>query len=91
MLLTTQNIDLKISKELRRKIDIACSFAGAKYKLRNGYVSHIKETNIGFVTPHILEVNNNVFLIFDNSRFIYVNGFNKKILFNDLTKYIKNN
>jgi len=90
-LLTTQVMDLKISKELRRKIDLACRFANAKYKLTNGYVSGIRETNIGFVTPHILEVNDNVFLIFNNSKYIYVNGYNKKILFNDLTKYIKNN
>ena len=90
MLLTTQVMDLKISKKSRRKIDIACKFAGAKYTLRCGYVNRIKECNLGFVTPHILEVNDNIFLIFENSKYIYVNGYNKKIRFNDLTKFIKN-
>ena len=43
-------------------------FINVKYKLTNGYVSGIRETNIGFVTPHILEITDNVFLIFNNSK-----------------------
>lgn len=90
-MLTIETRKLKISNELKRKVDIICRFSNVKYTFKNGTIKDIKESNISFVKPHILTINNNDYLIFENYDYVYINGYNKKIKFKDLINYIKNN
>ena len=48
--------ELKISKELKKKIEMICKFACVKYELINGDIISINNTNLAFVKPHILRV-----------------------------------
>ena len=82
---------LIISEELKRKVELICRFANAKYTLTNGNIKSIKNTNIAYVRPHILRVKNNDYLIFEECDDIFINGFNKRIKFKDLEDYIKAN
>ena len=43
-----------------------CKFACAKPIFINGNVKSIKETNIAYVMPHIIKVNNIDYLMFDD-------------------------
>lgn len=89
-MLTIETKELKISDELKRKVEMICRFACVKYEFINGNIKSIKETNIAYVNPHILKVKNNDYLIFEECDDIFINGYNKKIKFKDLENYIKN-
>jgi len=78
-----------ISKELKDKIKRICEFARVSYSIEEGSIVDFKGTNIAFAKPHILKVNNNDFLIFEDSNTIYINGYDKKIKFSELISYIK--
>ena len=89
-MLTIETKELKISDELKRKVEMICRFANVKYTLKNEYIKNIKETNIAYVKPHVLKIKNNDYLIFEECDDIFINGYNKKIKFKDLENYIKN-
>ncbi len=46
--------NLKISEELNRKMDMICRFACVKYEFISGNIKSVKNTNIAYVKPHIL-------------------------------------
>lgn len=83
--------ELKISEELKRKVEMICRFAYVEYSLTNGNIKSIKGTNIAYAKPHILKVKGNDYLIFEECEDIFINGYQKKIKFKDLEDYIKQN
>ena len=89
--MTIETKELVISEELRKKVDMICRFACVKYELINGRGINIKNTNIAYVKPHILKVNGNDYLLFDECEDIFINGYEKKIKFKDLEEYLKGN
>lgn len=62
-MLTIETKELKISDELKRKVEMICRFANTSYTLING---DIKSTNIAYTKPHILEIKDNYHLIFED-------------------------
>ncbi|MDD6418805.1 MAG: hypothetical protein PUF66_01440 [Clostridium sp.] len=89
--MTIETKELVISENLRKKVDMICRFASVKYEIINGSVISIKNTNIAYVKPHILKVNGNDFLLFDECDDIFINGYQNKIKFKDLEEYLKDN
>ena len=89
--MTIETKELVISEELRKKVDMICKFACVKYELVNGSIINIKNTNIAYVKPHILKINNNNYLLFDECDEIFINGYQKKIKFKDLEEYLREN
>ena len=83
--------ELKISKELKKKIEMICKFACVKYELINGDIISVNNTNLAFVKPHILRVKGNDYLLFEDSDIVFINGYNKKIKLFELENYFKNN
>ena len=81
----------KISKELKKKIEMICKFACVKYELINGDIISVNNTNLAFVKPHILRVKGNDYLLFEDSDIVFINGYNKKIKLFELENYLKNN
>ena len=90
-MLTIETKELEISVELKRKVDMICKFACVKPTITNGTIKNIKGTNIAYVKPHIIKINNIDYLMFDECEDIYINGYDKKIKFKDLLEYIKSN
>lgn len=78
-----------ISKELKDKIKRICDFARVSYSIVEGSIVDFVGTNIAFAKPHVLKVNNNDYLIFEDSNVIYINGYDKKIKFSELANYLK--
>ena len=89
--MTIETKGLVISEELRKKVDIVCRFAGVRYELISGSIISLKNTNIAYVKPHILKVNGNDYLLFDECDDIFINGYQKKIKFKDLEEYLREN
>ena len=87
--MTIETKELVISDELKKKVDMICRFACVKYELINGSIISLKNTNIAYVKPHILKVNENDYLLFDECDDIFINGYNNKIKFKDLEEYLK--
>ena len=90
-MLTIETKELEISEKLKRKVEMICRFANVKPNIKNGNIKSIKGTNIAYVKPHILTINNIDYLIFEECDDIFVNGYDAKIKFKDLEQYIKLN
>ena len=87
--MTIETKELVISEELKRKVEMICRFAYVEFSITNGNIKSIKNTNIAYVKPHIVRINIINYLLFDNSDYIFINGYAKKIEFKDFENYIK--
>lgn len=87
--MTIETKELKISEELKRKVEMVCRFANVKYTIINGNIKSIKNTNIAMVKPHIVKIKGIDYLIFDDCNDIFINGYKEKIKFKDFEEYIK--
>ena len=77
-MLTIETKELEISIELKQKVEMICKFACVKPTITNGNIKNIKGTNIAYVKPHIIKINNIDYLMFDECDDIYINGNDKK-------------
>ena len=87
--MTIETKKLVISEELKRKAEMICRFAYVDYSITNGNIKSIRNTNIAYAKPHIVRINNINYLLFDNSDYIFINGYDEKIEFKDFENYIK--
>lgn len=87
--MTIETKELKISEELKRKVEMVCRFANVKYTIINGNIKSIKNTNIAMVKPHIVKIKGIDYLVFDDCNDIFINGYKEKIKFKDFEEYIK--
>ena len=65
-MLTIEAKKLNISDESKRRVEMIYRFAKVKYTFVNGVIKDIKETNISYVKPHVLTINDNDYLIFED-------------------------
>ena len=87
--MTIETKELKISEELKRKVEMVCWFANVKYTIINGNIKSIKNTNIAMVKPHIVKIKDIDYLVFDDCNDIFINGYKEKIKLKDFEEYIK--
>ena len=87
--MTIETKELKISEELKRKVEMVCRFANVKYTIINGNIKSIKNTNIAMIKPHIVKIKDIDYLVFDDCNDIFINGYKEKIKFKDFEEYIK--
>lgn len=80
---------LDIEESLEKKVNNILKFLNMKAKLRNGNIIHILKTNIAYIEPHKLEINEITYLFFNESENVYINTLEKFIPFNELETYIK--
>ncbi len=90
-MLNIETKELIISEKLKKKVDMICKFACVKPTYQNGNVINIVNSNIAYVKPHIITINNINYLMFEECDDIFINGFSKKIQFKDFEQYIKSN
>lgn len=65
-MLTIEAKKLNISDESKRRVEMIYRFANVKYTFVNGVIKDIKETNISYVKLHVLTINDNDYLIFED-------------------------
>ncbi len=80
---------LEIDEVLEKKINNLLKFSNIKAKLENGNIIHIPKTNIAYIEPHKLVINNITYLFFNECESVYINTLEKSIPFNKLETYIK--
>ena len=82
---------LDIDEILEKRIKNILKFLNIKSKIIKGNIIHIPKTNIAYVEPHKLVINNITYLFFNECNDIYINTLENSIPFNDLEAHIKAN
>ena len=83
--------ELEIDKEVLKRIEMICRFACVKPTIKNGSIINVKGSNIAYVSPHIITINKNNYLIFNGSDIVFVNDYSNCIKLKDLEVHIKTN
>ena len=81
--------EIEIEESLESRLKIICDFCNTTPTIINGSIRKVDKTNLSYIEPHKIIINNNVFLAFNYSSEIYVNNLGKKIKLSELEDYIK--
>ena len=82
--------EIEIEESLESRLRVICDFCNTTPTIINGSIRKIDKTNLSYIEPHKIIINNNVFLAFNYSNEIYINNLSRKIKINELENYIKN-
>ena len=78
-----------MEESLKKRIEIICDFCNTTPTFINGSIRKIDKTNLSYIEPHRIIINNNMFLAFNYLNEIYINNLSKKIKISELENYIK--
>ena len=81
--------ELVISNELKKKIEMICKFCNVKPTFINGSIRNVKGTNIAYLEPHQVIINNNTYLLFEEYDYVFIENLNKRIKISELNEYLK--
>ena len=79
---------LEIEDTLKKKVKNILMFLNIKAKLEQGSIINIPKTNIAYIEPHKLVINNITYLFFNECENVYINTLEKSITFKDLNSNI---
>ncbi len=81
--------EIDMEESLKKRLEIICDFCNTTPTIINGSIRKIDKTNLNYIEPHRIIINNVMFLAFNYSNEIYINNLSKKIKISDLENYIK--
>ena len=81
---------LEIDDNLRKKIEIICSFNNLKPKFINGTIRNIDKTNLSYIEPHRVIIDNINYLLFNEHNYFYIGSLSNKYAISDFRKIIGN-
>ena len=81
--------EISFDDSLKKKLEFICDFCNTTPTIINGSIRKVDKTNLSYIEPHKIIINNNVFLAFNYSNEIYINNLSRKIKINELENYIK--
>ena len=81
--------ELSFEESLRKKIEFICEFAKVQPTIINGSIRKIDKTNLTYIEPHRIIINNITFLAFNYSNEIFIENLSNKIKLSELKNYIK--
>jgi len=80
---------LEIDETLSNKIKNILMFLGIKEKLEKGNIIHIDNTNLAYIEPHKLIIDDITYLFFNECNEVFINTLEQSISFTELQNYIK--
>ena len=80
---------LDIEDNLNKRVNNILKFLNIKNKLQKGNIINIPKTNLAYIEPHKLVINNISYLFFNECDNVYINTLENYIPFNELENYIK--
>ena len=80
---------IEIEKGLKQKLEFICDFCNTTPKFINGSIRKIDKTNLSYIEPHRIIINDITFLAFNYSTEIYIKNLSKKIQITELESYLK--
>ena len=81
--------ELPIEESLKRKVELICEFAKTTPKIINGNIRKIDRTNLTYIEPHRIIINNITFLIFNYSNEVFIENLSNKIKLSKFEDYLK--
>ena len=81
--------ELSLEESLRKKIEFICDFTNNKPTIINGSIRKIYKTNLTYIEPHRIIINNTTFLAFNYSNEIFIENLSNKIKLSELKDYLK--
>mgnify|MGYP005782857679 FL=1 len=79
---------INMSDELKAKINWSCKFNKKSYQIIEGCLRIVEHTNLAYVEPHKVIINNQLYLFFNEQKYFYIGNLKKKIPIADLSEYI---
>ena len=79
--------ELEIESNLKQRLEFICKFFHIKPTIINVSIRKIDKTNLSYIEPHRVIVEDTTFLTFNYSTDIYVGSLNKKIQLVELKDY----
>ena len=80
--------ELSLEESLRKKIEFICDFTNNKPTIINDSIRKIDKTNLTYIEPHRIIINNTTFLAFNYSNEIFIENLSNKIKLSELEDYI---
>ena len=91
-------LEMKIIKEellfeenLKKRLQFICEFSKVTPTFVNGSIRKIDRTNLTYVEPHRIIINDITFLAFNYSNEIFIENLSNKIKLSELEEYLKTN
>ena len=81
--------EISLEESLKKKIEFICEFAKVQPTIINGSIRKIDKTNLTYIEPHRIIINNITFLAFNYSNKIFIENLSNKIKLSELENYIK--
>ena len=81
--------ELSLEESLKKKIEFICDFTNAKPTIINGNIRKVDRTNLIYIEPHRIIINNITFLAFNYSNEIFIENLSNKIKLSELEDYLK--
>ena len=78
-----------IEESLKKKLELICEFSNTTLKIINGSIRKIDRTNLTYVEPHRIIINDITFLAFNYSNEIFIENLSNKIKLSELEDYLK--
>ncbi len=80
--------ELSLEESLRKKIEFICDFTKNKPTIINGSIRKIDKTNLTYIEPYRIIINNTTFLVFNYSNEIFIENLSNKIKLSELEDYL---
>ena len=81
--------EISLEESLKKKIEFICDFNNTKPTIINGSIRKIDRTNLTYIEPHRIIINNITFLVFNYSNEIFIENLSNKIKLSELEDYLK--
>mgnify|MGYP004559008263 FL=1 len=81
--------EISLEESLKKKIEFICDFAKVQPTIINGSIRKIGKTNLTYIEPHRIIINNITFLVFNYSNEIFIENLSNKIKLSELEDYLK--
>ena len=80
---------IEFEEELKRKIEFICDFCNTTPTIINGSIRRVEHTNLTYIEPHRIIINDITFLVFNYFNEIFIENLSNKIKLSELEDYLK--
>ena len=82
--------EIQFEESLKQRLEFICEFSKVTPTFINGSIRKLEKTNLSYIEPHKVIVNNITLLVFNYSNDVYISNLSKKIKLSELEAYLKN-
>ena len=80
---------LEFEECLKQRLEFICEFSKVTPTFINGSIRKIEKTNISYIEPHKVIIEDTTFLVFNYSNNVYISNLTEKIKLSELEEYLK--